>query len=252
MGLKIRPMQLGTIKVDKSLFTMMRNFGQTLEVPVMMWYVEGADACILVDTAAPPPGEAPKTIPPYQQPPEQHITRALESVGLTPEDVEIVVLTHLHWDHCTNAKIFPKARFVVQREELRYAAAPLPIHIRAYGGRPGGTMSYLPPEAQIEVISGDKALTKGVSLHHLPGHAPGMQGVTVETDNGTYLIAGDNIPLFDNWEGEGPSLPHIPNSIHVNLEDYFASFAKMERIADVVLPGHDPSLPRHKVFPAPD
>jgi glyoxylase-like metal-dependent hydrolase (beta-lactamase superfamily II) len=250
MALRIHQLQLGTIKMDKSVFTTLRNFGQTLEVPVIMWYIEGAEARILVDTAAPPPAEAPKTIPPYEQPPEMRCTTALSSLGLKPEDIDIVVLTHLHWDHCTNAGLFPKARFVVQREELRYAAAPLPIHWRAYGGRPGGTLAYLPRDAQLQVVEGDVPLVKGVSLYHLPGHTPGMQGVVVETDGGRYLIASDNVPLYDNWDGEGPTLPHIPNTLHVNLEDYFASFAKMERVADVVLPSHDFRVLEKGVLPS--
>ncbi len=250
MGLIVRPLHVGSLRVDKSLFTMLHDYGQKIVVPILAWYVEGADACLLVDTAAPPPPEAPPSLHPYEQPPEQHLIKQLASLGLRPEDVEIVILTHLHWDHCLNAHLFPKARFVVQRAELRYAAAPLPIHYRPYGGRWPGARAFLPPEATVQVIEGDQCITKGVSVLHLPGHTPGIQGVAVETDAGVHLIAGDNVPLYDNWQGDPPMLPHIPSTLHVNLEDYFASFAKMERVADVVLPSHDRRVLAHPSWPA--
>ncbi|MHB1007272.1 MAG: N-acyl homoserine lactonase family protein [Chloroflexota bacterium] len=252
MGLVLHPLHVGTIQVDKSLFLTLHNYGEKILAPVTMWYIEGANANIIVDTGAPSQAEAPRTVPSYyEQTPEQHITKALASVGMRPEEIDIVILTHLHWDHCTNVQHFPKARYVIQRTELQYAAAPLPLHIRPYGGRWPGTKAFLPEEAIVQVVEGDREITRGVCVRHLPGHTPGMQGVTVETDGGgTYLIASDNVPLYDNWEGEPPFVPHIPNTLHVDLKEYFASFARMEQLADSVLPSHDFRVLENRQYPA--
>jgi N-acyl homoserine lactone hydrolase len=247
--LKIHPLHVGTLRRDLSTFTYMRNVGKIVDFPVIMWYIEGADARILVDTAAPPPAECPPTARPYEQPADQHVRNTLDRLGLKPEEIEIVILTHLHWDHCLNTHLFPKARFIVQRAELRYAAAPLPVHYGPYGGSLPGTRALLPADTRLEIIEGDKPITRGVSVALLPGHTPGIQGVTVDTDSGTYLIASDNVPFYLNWEGEPPHLPHIPSNLHVNLEDYFQSFAKMERIADHVLPSHDFRVLENSTYP---
>jgi N-acyl homoserine lactone hydrolase len=159
------------------------------------------------------------------------------------------VLTHLHWDHCLNAHLFPKARFIVQRAEMRYAIAPLPVHYGQYGNPLPGTRPLLPPDSRVEVIDGDWRLVKGVSLALLPGHTLGLQAVRVETNAGTYLIASDNVPFYENWNGEPPHLPHIPSNLHVDLEAYHASLTKMESIADHILPGHDPEVLARSSYP---
>lgn len=249
-GLKLHPLHTGTLRRDLSTFTYLRNAGKVVDFPVIMWYIEGANASIVIDTAAPPPEECPPYALPYEQPAEQHVRNALGRVGVKPEEVEIVILTHLHWDHCLNAPLFPNARFIVQRAELQYAAAPLPVHYGPYGARPPGTRAFLPERARVEVVDGDKKITKGVSVHLLPGHTPGIQGVRVETDGGSYLVASDNVPFYINWEGEPPNLPHIPSNLHVNLEDYFRSFARMETLADHVLPNHDFRVLENATYPA--
>lgn len=248
-ALAIRPLCAGTLIRDRSVFTYLRNIGQTIRFPIINWYIEGAEASILVDTAAPPPAESPAYAQPYEQSPEQRMEMLLAGIGVRPEEIEIVILTHLHWDHCLNVHLFPRARFVIQRAELRYAAAPLPVHYGPYGGRPPGTRAFLPPDARIVVVEGDRQITKGVSVAHLPGHTPGLQAVRVETDGGSYLIASDNVPFYENWQGDSPLVPHIPSSIHVDLEAYFASFSRMEQIADFVLPSHDYGVLERSRYP---
>ncbi|MDA8217198.1 MAG: hypothetical protein M0Z94_06210 [Dehalococcoidales bacterium] len=117
-----------------------------------------------------------------------------------------------------NVAPFPRARFIVQRAELCFAVAPLPIHYRQYGGFAHGTHAFLPAGVTIDVMDGDRSVAKGVSVALLPGHMPGIQGGRVEPEDGTYQIASDNVPLYVNWQGEPPSLAHIPSSLHVDFE----------------------------------
>jgi len=170
-------------------------------------------------------------------------------VGIAPEEIDLVVLSHLHWDHCLNAALFPNARFIVQRAELRYAAAPLPVHRPMYGQDVPGARPLLPVKGNVEVIEGDRRIADGVTLVLTPGHTPGIQGVAVETSRGVHFIASDNIPLFDNWEGYPGDLPRVPNAIHVDLETYFASLARIEQVADFVLPSHDMRVLEKERYP---
>ncbi len=237
-SLSIRPLCIGYLPIDKSLNTYLMNPGVRLETPLLIWYIEGAAKRILVDTGARDPEWNRKYHMVTTQTEDQRPINALSKIGLKPEDIEIVILTHLHWDHASNNDLFPNAEFIVQKSELEYAAAPLPVHLKGYeapqlGMRP----HYL--GVKYTVIDGDYQVVPGVSTILTPGHSVGSQCVAVETARGTYVIAADTVPLYDNWEGNPPIISHIPNSIHVDLTDYFKSLEKIERVADHVLPGHD-------------
>ncbi len=99
---------------------------------------------------------------------------ALFHLGLKPGDVDIVINTHLHWDHCSNNHLFPQATFFVQRKELQYAAAPLPAHSKYYEAYEPGV---IPPfvGTHFEIIEADKEILKDVSVMLSPGHTPGFQ-----------------------------------------------------------------------------
>jgi glyoxylase-like metal-dependent hydrolase (beta-lactamase superfamily II) len=125
---------------------------------------------------------------------------------------------------------------LVQREELRYAVAPLAPHRWAYESRPPLSLAA----DRFEVLDGDAEIAEGVSVHLTPGHTPGMQGVAVRTAGAVYFIASDNVPLSEMWDARATyGVPHWPNAIHVDLEAYFASLRRIESLGEVVLPSHD-------------
>jgi len=109
------------------------------------------------------------------------------------------------------------------------------------------TPPWLKSLDRIDVIEGEKEIEKGISLIPLPGHTLGFQGVLVDLPTGRCLIAGDNCPLFENWQSND-QLGHIPPGIHVNLLDCYNSFKKIESIADMVLPGHDLKVLEKEVY----
>jgi glyoxylase-like metal-dependent hydrolase (beta-lactamase superfamily II) len=78
-----------------------------------------------------------------------------------------------------------------------------------------------------------------------PGHSPGSMSVIVKTAKGTYGILGDLIAFLECWERN----PKIPNGFLTNLEATYESFAKLERVIDFALPGHEPRLLEHKSYP---
>ena len=52
------------------------------------------------------------------------LVKTLQARGLAPEEIDLVVLTHMHWDHCANADLFPNARVLVHPKEIDYANNP--------------------------------------------------------------------------------------------------------------------------------
>jgi glyoxylase-like metal-dependent hydrolase (beta-lactamase superfamily II) len=237
-GWTIRPLHVGGIRRDKAIFTHLRNMGTPIDIPLIAWYLEGRGLRILVDTGGHDPARDPLHQP-YQREPGQDPVARLSALGVRPEEVDILILTHLHWDHASNIHLFPNARVVVQREELRFAAAPLPFLSWPYRTLPPFSAS----SERFEAVDGDARIAEGVTVHLTPGHTPGLQGVAVRTSGAAYFIASDNVPLGESWNArEKYGVSHWPNGLHVDLEAYFKSLRRTEDLGDVILPSHDWSV----------
>lgn len=228
------PLPVGTAPRRKSVF-MMGAAPDPIDLPFLMFCVTTPDATLLVDTGVPEPGDD-LIHGPLRQGPDQHSLRALAAIGVGAGDVDVVINTHLHWDHCANNHLFPNARFYVQREELRYAAAPLPVHRDIYRVRAG----EMPPYVTVDyhVLDGDADIVPGVSVMLTPGHTPGLQSVVVRAPGGGCVIAGDNIPFYENLP-ERSVERFRPSTLYMDLKDYYASVRRVLELGLPVVPGHD-------------
>lgn len=245
----IKPLQVGSlVEFEKSKFMFGRDFGEKIVAPCICWLIQGNGYTILVDTGPSRPecmsvGHGPMS----WEEGESLATRLLEA-GVKPSQIDTVVLTHLHWDHCYNGEALTEARFYVQRRELQYAIAPLPVHRLAYEAQ----LSMVQPAwfrifDRICPVDGEMNISDDVKLIPLPGHSPGFQGVLVNTKAGPYLIAGDFLPLFENWMSPDPT-QFVPTGIHTSLDDCYASFDKVRSITTKFLPGHDPRVLEREVY----
>jgi len=125
----ITPLNTGHFPdLSKPVLTYMHGFGEAIRVPIVMWAIEDANQRILVDTGSGNPQRALKYHRFLEQNEAERPDQELSRIGWNPEDVSLVVLTHLHWDHCGNNQLFKRARFMVQEDEIRYALSPLRIN----------------------------------------------------------------------------------------------------------------------------
>jgi N-acyl homoserine lactone hydrolase len=219
-----------------------RGWGEFHDVPQIMFVITGGDHPIIVDSGTPDP-EFVREHHGYDfhRTPDEDPLTTLRSVGVDPEDVRLVVNTHLHWDHCGNNHLFPNARFVVQKPELLYAVDPVAPTRTAFEN----TDRISPPWASVlnrfSTVVGDVEIAPGVEVIALPGHTPGSQGVLVTSGSDRFLLAGDTCDAQINWEGDD-RLEHIPSGSFTNLIDYMDSFAKMDTLHAQVIPSHDPQV----------
>ena len=236
-GLYIYPLCLGTFpSVEKSIFTYACNQGVKFRACCIGWYIAGAPKKVLVDTGPSDPDLAARYHPHLRLDKDKvTLEQALSKVGVKPQEIELVIFTHLHWDHCYNLESLSKSIFLVQNDEIQYAVSPLPIHKVAYEvGIPDLRPAWMSVFDRIRITNNDEEILPGISVITLPGHTPGFQGVLVQAEKKHYLIAGDAIPLFENWEGS------IPSGIHIDLREYEKTFKKIKSLKpDVILPGHD-------------
>jgi N-acyl homoserine lactone hydrolase len=239
VALRIRAVNTGVVfGLPKPALTYMRHFGETQDVPLIMFVIEGGDRPVIVDTGGDPARARDYHGFRMEQAPEQRPGAALRALDVDPADVRIVINTHLHWDHSSNNHLFPHARVVVQQRELDYAVNPVPWHNRTFETLPGQEPAWMRSKDRVMPVDGDAEVALGVSVVALPGHTPGSQGVLVECGDHPYLIAGDCVYTYENWSGDDEAA-HIPAGLYTDLIAYEASFQMIEHLDCEVIPSHD-------------
>jgi glyoxylase-like metal-dependent hydrolase (beta-lactamase superfamily II) len=170
--LKVVAMPTGWLTVDRSSQIYGRYFGQQIKVPVWSTAIVGAAKKIIVDTGIHDPGWVSNFVCPCEQAPEERLERALkEYVGWSADDVDVVINTHLHYDHSGGNTLFRNARFVIQATEWEYAGRPLPTQATYYqefliGREP---LAYF----RWHFVNGIADVVPGVRVVPTPGHTPG-------------------------------------------------------------------------------
>jgi N-acyl homoserine lactone hydrolase len=122
---------------------------------------------------------------------EDAIVARLASVDVRPDDVNVVVNSHLHFDHAGNNGAFPKATFIVQGDHLAFAKGK-PSFPGVYWDIP--ELTYMP-------MAGRVRIAKGLEVVPTPGHAPGHQSLVVDLpETGRVVLCGDAAFTRENFE----------------------------------------------------
>jgi len=255
---KIYPLDVGDTVADRSERTFRRGVGQKVKEKFLAWYLTDGTRRVLVDTG-PPDQEHSQKWHPYTAPTiseGQQIKNALAAKGPKPEDIELVFLTHLHWDHASNLSLFTNARFIVSKEELRYAIDPCPIHYAAFeAAQMGIEPPFLRTLSRTRTIDlAELVILPGITAIPTPGHSPGSMSLVVTTEDGPYVIAGDAVVCYENLEGDpAKGLKYIPTGLYTDLIATWNSMELIESKAlykkDHVLPGHESRVLKHNCFP---
>lgn len=246
----IHPLLTGYQILDKGQYaTYGRGFGQNIEVPVFAFLVQGGGKKLLVDTGMSDTDRSLKYHHNGRQEPGQAIHEHLRRLGIGLEEIETVIFTHLHWDHCYNMKMFTKARYVVNEIEYRFALNPIPFNWNSYEAP---VLGLEPPfhGCKFDLVQGEEEILEGVRVFPTPGHSPGHMSVSVQTEKGKYVIAGDLFFLRENLEPDKQrGWPFLPIGRFVNMIELWRSSEDVLRRADFILMTHDPSQIGQEVYP---
>lgn len=135
---------------------------------------------------------------------EHSIELQLSKLGYTLSDIDIAVVTHLHFDHAGGMPLFPRARFIGGVGEIQGAFWPDPATLAA-GYYNLNNFGFLreDPTRWIEVGPADHDVfgDGSVILFHLPGHTPGQLAVLVHTPERSFLLASDVLHLCEGFGG---------------------------------------------------
>jgi glyoxylase-like metal-dependent hydrolase (beta-lactamase superfamily II) len=239
---RIRPLALTSVENDMSVFTYRFHYGRKIHTPHYIWYIEGADKHILVDTAA--SAEMARSLRGFEAQDLTSFEDALGSLKLRPPDIDIVIQTHLQWDHCANTSKCKNAKVIATETELLFALAPHPILAPTY-------RRELLKNLNFTLVKGPHEVIPGIELIPAPGHTPGTQAVSIQTEKGRAVLTGfccirEN---FEPPEAVREILPVIAPGIHLNAVEAFETALRIKSMADILIPMHDPSFAGMKTIP---
>lgn len=170
------------------------------------------------------------------------VADGLRRLGISPASVEDVIITHLHYDHCGNHDLFPRARYHLQDSEIAYATGRhmrhalmrLPFEVddvvamvrKVFGG-------------SVVFHDGEEEIAPGISVHRVGGHSKGLQCVRVQTRRGPVVLASDATHLYAHVD-EGRVYP-----VTYNVAEVLEGYDMLRRLAaspEHIIPGHDPAV----------
>jgi 4-pyridoxolactonase len=175
---KVRLLHSGSCVIDQSHITWNVGCGTPVRFPVYSVLIEHPEGLMLFDTGFDLDlvnEKLPFELP--EQSEEQTLPGQLRLAGFAPDDVDAVINSHLHFDHCGGNKHLTRATTYLHEAEIREARSPEPFEVLGYADR-----SWDHPGATFSLLSGDVQLADGVHLFATPGHTIGHYSLLVEVD----------------------------------------------------------------------
>ena len=164
------------------------------------------------------------------------------SLGISPEQVTDIVITHSHWDHADGADLFPKATIWIQKAEYEHyiGASGEVLNRGGVDAVDAEMFAKLKAAGRVRLVDGDdQEIAPGVRVYTGGKHTFASQYVAVTTRQGVVVLASDNAYLYKNLEGK--------LAIAQTL-DAASNLAAQQRMIDIagsiarVIPGHDPAV----------
>lgn len=202
-----------------------------------LWILRNAHRTVLVDT-----GFGARAVSTRGRPFDLDPVEALTRVGIDPDSIEDIILTHLHFDHAGNIDRFAKARFHVQDTEVGFATGRCMCepHLRyPFDVEDVVTLVRHTYAQRVRFHDGDAAPLPGISLHRVPGHTAGMQAVRVITPRGPVVLASDACHFYANLARRSPFALTVDALATLRSYDKLMDLAGS---AERIIHGHDPKV----------
>jgi glyoxylase-like metal-dependent hydrolase (beta-lactamase superfamily II) len=237
---RIHPIVMGTKVFDKSMMTYQFGQGTQYTIPIYCWYLEGGDKKVLVDTGEMGPirsAERERAIGGRIYTFEEGLARW----DLRPGDIDVVIHTHLHNDHCENDYKCVNARIYVHELELARIHDPHPLDYR-YNEE---FLLEVEANGQIEPVNSDREILPGIRVVHTPAHTEGGMSILIDTPDGTAMITGFCV-IHENLDPpkqvRAMEMEVIPPGTHVNVYEAYDILKRARTMADILLPLHEPAF----------
>src|SRR6266540_7224317 len=188
-----------------------------------VWLIKGPSGAIVVDTGF---DEAMGVR--RQRAMVKPVREGLAALGVAADAIETVIVSHLHYDHCGNYDLFPRARYHLQDCEMAYATGRCMCHqaLRIpFEADDVVAMVRKVFDGRVAFHDGEDEIVPGVTVHHIGGHSKGLQSVRVKTRRGYVVLAADAAHLYAHVE-TGRIFP-----ITYNVAEVVEGYARLKKLA---------------------
>lgn len=228
-----------TVKSDVYL-----NFGiygktdDPIDMDYFFWVIRNGERIIIVDTGFSKHGGTARNRKFLIDPAE-----ACQELGITPENVETVVITHAHYDHAGNLDLFPNAEVVIAQKEYDFWTGTHASRAQFHHSIEDDDISnlrHIHDQGRLRTWNDRLELTAGVTLLEIGGHTPGQAAVLVQTNEGPTLLASDSMHYYEEYESD---MPFAFVGDLVGMYEGFDTIRAMVSSGNVkhLVSGHDPS-----------
>jgi glyoxylase-like metal-dependent hydrolase (beta-lactamase superfamily II) len=168
------------------------------------------------------------------------VEEGIRALGVNPEKVQDVVITHMHYDHAGNVPLFANAKFHLQDKEMDFATGRCMCHdMMRHGYEVNDVVDMVRCvyDQRVQFHDGPAEIAPGIELHRIGGHTKGLQSVRVRTQRGWVVLASDASHFYAHME-QDRAFPIV-----YNVADMLEGFNTLRRLATSpqhIIPGHDP------------
>jgi glyoxylase-like metal-dependent hydrolase (beta-lactamase superfamily II) len=177
---------------------------------------------------------------------QKYIEAKLKELDVYPAEIEIVIVSHLHFDHFSAHQLYPKASFYIQKKDIEFYTGPgVRFQQIRHGAANIPEVVSLAWAKRIRYVDGNEQIIPGVRVVLVGGHTPGTQVVVVTTSRGDAVICSDSLDFYQQLE-EDVTRPSV------NLMESLLARDKIRALAsspELIIPGHDALA--MKKFPSP-
>jgi glyoxylase-like metal-dependent hydrolase (beta-lactamase superfamily II) len=211
-----------------------------MDIAMMIWVLKAGDGRIaLVDSGFHREQYFRQfTVKDYVKPSE-----ALAPLGITPDNVSDIFLSHMHWDHAGGVDLFPSARVWIQKDEYDYYTGDAWQSARTHGGIDADDVLEIVKrntQGKVSFVRGDDdTLLSGILFGVGGKHTWASQFVRVQTRTHTVVLASDNMYLYENLDAHQPIAQTLDAASNLRTQERMRSLASEPRL---LVPGHDPAV----------
>jgi len=230
----------GRLRMKKHIYLPGADPKEQVDLPVSCFLLQHPHGNVLFDTGCHPSvamapeerwGPLAQSVVPIMAP-DDTVLEGLSRIGLSPGDIDIVVNSHLHCDHCGCNAFFAKATVYMHTDELTMARSPEAARRGYFESDWDHPLPTVEIAGEVDIFDDGRLV-----LLPLPGHSPGLTGLLVSLpDSGAFLLASDSVALRENLD-----LEIVPKNTwdRDHLARSLAEIKRIEKSGAQVVFGHD-------------